>query len=177
MKNRKTWALLGILAAIALPITLAGRLYVQRQEQATVSAEAADAIQETLNQEFLNPEDPSLSADELNAIQNVIDEQMAAFKADDAEKAFSFASPGIRDRFQTADRFLNMVKTEYPSVYRPQSISFEAVEVFHGSPVQVVTLLGPEGQWMTAYYQMEQQADNTWRVAGCFLMPVEGDTI
>ncbi|MBE7382160.1 MAG: DUF4864 domain-containing protein [Leptolyngbya sp. SIO1E4] len=119
----------------------------------------------------------SLSAADLAAIQTVITQQITAFQADEAAMAFSFASPEIQARFQTADQFMDMVRSEYPSVYRPQSVNFEAVEIVQGSPVQAVTLLGPAGQWVTAFYQMERQADDTWRIAGCILIPLPGETI
>ncbi|NEQ43921.1 MAG: DUF4864 domain-containing protein [Leptolyngbya sp. SIOISBB] len=107
----------------------------------------------------------------------VIQQQMAAFQANDAELAFSFASPGIQSQFQTAAQFMAMVQTLYEPVYRPQSVDFGSVELIRGQPVQAVTVLGPDGAWMTAYYRMEQQADNSWRIAGCVLVPVENTTI
>ena len=53
-----------------------------------------------------------------------IEAQLAAFAADDADKAFSYAAPGIRALFITAERFLSMVREGYPVVYRPASVTF-----------------------------------------------------
>lgn len=166
--------LVAILAAIALPLTLLGRKRLQQPVQPSI---AADSLPPALDQEVANPSEPSLSTQDLAAIQATIDQQLAAFQAEDAETAFSFASPDIQAQFQTPDQFMAMVKAQYIPVYRPQSITFEAIKVVHGSPVQAVTLLGPTGQWVTAYYQMEQQTDTTWRIAGCVLVPLAGETI
>ncbi|NER79495.1 MAG: DUF4864 domain-containing protein [Leptolyngbya sp. SIO1D8] len=111
------------------------------------------------------------------AIRGVIEQQIVAFQENQAEIAFGFASPDIQARFQTADQFMEMVRSDYLPVYRPQSVNFEVLEVVQGNPVQSVTLLGPAGEWVTAYYQMEQQRDNTWRIAGCILVPLEGQSI
>src|SRR4051812_41277878 len=58
------------------------------------------------------------------SIRGIIEAQLAAFSADDAEVAFSFASDAIRKTFGTADKFLAMVKASYPVVYRPASVLF-----------------------------------------------------
>lgn len=118
-----------------------------------------------------------LSAQDIETIQGVISEQLAAFQSEDAETAFSYASPDVQQRFQTPQQFMSMVQAAYTPVYQSQSANFEAIEVVQGQPVQAVTLLGPAGEWVTAYYQMERQADKTWRIAGCVLVPLEGQTI
>jgi len=133
------------------------------------------------------PEGPSTSSDAVPpvklatedpaAIQRTIEQQIAAFQAEDADTAFSFASPDIQEQFETADQFMAMVRANYAPVYRPQSVNFKAIEIVQGNPVQAVTLLGPQGEWVTAYYQMEQQSDASWRIAGCVIVPLQGETI
>lgn len=174
MNNRKKWSLLGIVAASVLSITLMGRQNLRQRSQSPVSA---NSLLGGVNRELLDPANPSLSPQDFTAIQETINQQLTAFQEDDAETAFSFASPAIQAQFQSADQFMNMVKAEYLPVYRPQSITFDSLEILDGRPVQAVILLGPAGEWVTAYYQMEQQADETWRIAGCVLFPLEGETI
>lgn len=124
-----------------------------------------------------SPEPTDLSPQDVETIQGVISQQLAAFQSEDAETAFSYASPDVQQRFQTPQQFMLMVQRSYLPVYQSQSVNFEAIAVVQGNPVQAVTLLGPAGEWVTAYYQMEQQADKTWRIAGCVLVPLEGQTI
>lgn len=176
MKRRRVFIALGALVAIALPLTWWGRQqYAKRQSQPAIAVFPSSQQSQT----GTAPEDEAqeLSVADESAIAAVIQQQLEAFQADDAELAFSFASPNVQDKFQTAEQFMTMVKAEYETVYRPQSVNFEEIGWIRGKPIQAVTILGPSGEWMTAYYQMEQQTDQTWRIAGCVLVPMKGETI
>ncbi|MBD2021324.1 DUF4864 domain-containing protein [Leptolyngbya sp. FACHB-36] len=106
-------------------------------------------------------------------IRTVIEQQLQAFRTDDAEAAFSFASPEIRAKFGTASNFIHMVRTTYPAVYRPRSVVFERLVTVQGIPAQEVILLDPDGDLAKALYLMEQQPDGRWKIGGCFLIPVQ----
>ena len=103
------------------------------------------------------------------AIREVIDKQIAAFRRDDGETAFSFAAPSIRHMFGTVDKFMDMVRGGYRPVYRPQAYRFGAITIADGMIVQKVHIVGPDGRAVTAFYIMEKQPDGTWRIAGCSL--------
>src|SRR5436190_671581 len=109
-----------------------------------------------------------VTPDDANAIRGVILSQMEAFVADDAERAFTFASPPIQTMFGTPEVFMDMVRLYYAAVYRPRGVRFgEAVR--HGWGVdQVVALLLPEGDEVTARYQLALY-DGRWRIDGCVL--------
>lgn len=173
MKRRRVYGLIGLLVAIAIPVTGWGR---QRLAESQAD-QSAIAVFPTSKQAPGTSAPLTLTPADEAEIAAVIRQQMEAFQADDAELAFSLASPSIQEQFQTADQFIAMVRSLYEPVYRPQSVDFGAIEFIQGRPVQAVTVLGPEGAWMTAFYQMELQADKTWRIAGCVLAPVEGTTI
>ena len=64
----------------------------------------------------------TLNSEDLTAIREMISDQLAAFVADDGERAFSHASPGIRGLFGNAAAFMAMVRGGYPSVYRAQRV-------------------------------------------------------
>ena len=57
------------------------------------------------------------------AIARVIEDQIAAFRVDDAVGAFGFASPTIRAKFGTPEEFLKMVRAGYFPVYRAQAVT------------------------------------------------------
>lgn len=105
-----------------------------------------------------------------SAIRNVIEGQIAAFRRDDGEAAFGFASPGIQRLFGDAPSFMNMVRGGYQPVYRPRDVAFRDLLRFADQLVQVVAVTGPDGRRMLALYPMEQQADGSWRIAGCQLV-------
>ena len=56
-------------------------------------------------------------------ISAVIMAQLDAFRKDDAKAAFAIASPEIQKRFgQAADRFLTMLKQNYPLHFRSDDV-------------------------------------------------------
>ena len=111
-------------------------------------------------------EPPDVDGD---AIVAVIQGQLNAFQSDQAAKAFSYASPGIQSMFQTPDRFMQMVRTGYSAVYRPQEVQFLDLVDEQGQLAQRVLFVGPDGVPVIAYYFMEQQPDGSWRISGVSL--------
>ena len=111
------------------------------------------------------------------ATRSVVSGQLEAFQKDNATGAFSFASPEIKVAFGTPNNFMRMVKTAYQPVYRPRSVMFEDITTIQGFPAQKVLLLDEDGRLVRALYLMQKQPDGTWRIAGCYLVPVEGETI
>ena len=111
------------------------------------------------------------------AIRVVIEDQLAAFQADDAVRAFSHASPMIRRMFGTPDNFIRMVATGYPPVYRPRTVEFQDIITYHGAPTQRVFLVGPDGKSVIALYVMELQAGGTWKINGWSLVNSEDSMV
>lgn len=109
-----------------------------------------------------------------DAIRAVIEAQLNAFQADDAQLAFSFASPSIQNRFATPANFLAMVKATYQPVYRSQSAVFQETIVDNNVVAQPVLLVDSNDQLFMAVYPMEKQPDGSWRIAGCYLTPTQG---
>ncbi|HEV2677903.1 MAG TPA: DUF4864 domain-containing protein [Aliidongia sp.] len=103
------------------------------------------------------------------AIQAVIRQQLDAFQADDATRAFALASPGIRRQFGDPETFLALVRQGYPMVYRPRETHFGALDEEDGRIVQKVAFVGPDGVLVTALYMMEREPDGSWRIAGCVI--------
>ncbi|MEB3292841.1 MAG: DUF4864 domain-containing protein [Synechococcales bacterium] len=111
------------------------------------------------------------------AIRAVVEAQLNALQRDDANLAFSFASPDIQAMFRTPENFLQMVRTSYEPVYRPRSVIFETIGDLQGTPTQPVLLLSPSGIPVRALYLMEQQRDRRWKINGCYLVPVESQFV
>ena len=104
------------------------------------------------------------------AIQQVITDQIDAFRRDDGTGAFGFASPELQMMFDNPARFMAMVRQGYQPVYHPRSVAFGDVLVVDGNLVQEVAVIGPDGQPRLAEYTMEREPDGTWRIAGCRLL-------
>jgi hypothetical protein len=110
-------------------------------------------------------------------IRAVISSQLEAFQKDDAEGAFSFASSEIQAQFGTPDNFLRMVKAAYQPVYRPRSVMFENITTIEGFPAQQVLLLDRDGNLLRSLYLMKKQSNGKWKITGCYLVPVKGETV
>ncbi len=106
--------------------------------------------------------------------QAVIQAQLNAFAVDDAKRAFSFAAPNVREVFGTPDRFMEMVRSGYPVVYRPAAVAFFKPQALEGSFIQRVQLTDADGGVWLATYQLERQRDKSWRISGCEVVPSEG---
>jgi len=111
------------------------------------------------------------------AIRRTIEGQIEAFEADDADLAFSFASPSIRERFGDASRFIAMVRRGYRPVYRPREVEFTELLDVRGRPTQSLTVIGPDNEVFNAYYVMQRQDDGSWRISGCILRPIGDELI
>jgi Domain of unknown function (DUF4864) len=120
--------------------------------------------------------EPPLSAADERELRAVIEAQLAAFRADDAERAFSYASPAIREQFVSADRFMTMVREGYPVVYRPASVAYLLPESIDGEVVQRVRMTDQRGVAWLAVYRMQRQGDRSWRINGCIVFRDAGRT-
>jgi uncharacterized protein DUF4864 len=114
-----------------------------------------------------------VSSADRTAIRDVIQSQVDAFRRDDGEAAFGYASPGIRRLFGTADTFMDMVRQGYQPVYRPRVFDFREIVSLHGQVTQKVHVVGPDGRPVTAFYPMTQLPDGSWRIDGCYLQAPE----
>ena len=115
-----------------------------------------------------------VSPGERQEIRAVVEAQLAAFAADDAALAFSYAAPAIRSMFQTPERFLAMVRAGYPAVYRPSGVVFLHPVRVEAELIQGVQLTDAAGALWLAVYRLERQPDTSWRINGCDVQPSSG---
>jgi hypothetical protein len=115
-----------------------------------------------------------VSASDARAVRALVEAQLAAFASDDADKAFSLAAPAIQAMFVNPDRFLAMVRQSYPVVYRPASVSFLQPEWIDGKLIQRVQMADEAGAPWMVVYELERQADRSWRIAGCLAARGQG---
>jgi Domain of unknown function (DUF4864) len=115
-------------------------------------------------------------ADEADAraLRAVIEAQLQAFAASDAERAFAFASPSIRAQFGDAATFMAMVQSAYPMLIRPSAISFFQPMPSDGAVWQRVQVRDRAGRLWLATYQLQREASEAWRINGCAVVPDTG---
>ncbi len=114
---------------------------------------------------------PLVQAD-AQAVRRVVEAQLRAMADGDAERAFSYAAPGIRAQFGDAQRFMAMVAGSYPMVVRPvATVFFQPTLDADGDVLQVVQLRDVAGKFWRASYLLVRQPDKQWRIAGCVVAP------
>lgn len=121
-----------------------------------------------------------LAETDARAVRQVVQAQLDAFAADDAERAFSYASASIQTQFGDAATFMAMVRNGYPMVVRPATVSFfqaQADGTADGAPSAVrqeVQMRDREGRLWMATYLLERQAGKGWRISGCVVRADSG---
>ena len=113
---------------------------------------------------------PAQAAEPVDTVQSVIQQQITAFLNDDAATAYSFASPTIRGKFASEEKFFEMVKRGYAPVYRPGNFAFGRSKVDGDMVVQEVLISGPDGKDWTALYQVVKQPDGSFKINGVHMV-------
>ena len=116
----------------------------------------------------------AVSAVAARAVRTVVEAQLAAFAADDAERAFSFASADIRQQFGDATTFMQMVRQGYPMLIRPATTSFLLPTGTEALVLQVIRVRDQGGRAWLAADSVQKQSDDSWRINGCAMRP-DGD--
>ncbi len=113
---------------------------------------------------------PAGAADNVATAQSVILSQVEALGRDDAEAAYSYAAPAIRDMFPQADIFMSMVRQSYAPVYRHRSFEFGEARVSDGQIAQRVHIIDADGVPWEALYTLEQEPNGSVKIIGCVLL-------
>lgn len=103
-------------------------------------------------------------------IQETIQNQIAAFQADDFAKAFTFASPTIKGMFGTPENFGAMVKNGYPMVYRPAEVQMMDLREVAGNLWQRVRITDQAGAGWFLDYMMVETAEG-WQINAVQILP------
>jgi hypothetical protein len=155
-------------AALTAARSIAAMLTAHRMMAAWLVAVSFTAAS-TVHAQAVKPLAPAEAA----AIRTVIESQIAAFRADDAPLAFSYAAPDIRAMFGSPDNFMRMVRQGYPVVYRPVSVLFRPPVDDAGEFIQAVELSDRDGVVWLALYRMQKTKEGSdagqWRIAGVVL--------
>lgn len=107
-------------------------------------------------------------------VTEVIGSQIAAFLNDDAETAFTYASPSIRRIFGTSERFSQMVRQGYPMVWRPAAVRYLQLREVAGNLWQRVMVTDASGAVHLLDYQMVK-TERGWKINAVQLLPGQGE--
>ena len=121
-----------------------------------------------------------LAEPDARAVRRVVEAQLEALAANDAERAFSYASASIRAQFGDAANFMAMVRGGYPMVVRPATVLFFQAQADDGAEGagatvrQTVQLRDREGRFWMATYVLERRAGMGWRISACMVVADSG---
>ena len=101
------------------------------------------------------------------SIEDVISAQIEAFKQEDVEKAFTFASPMIQQLFRSPENFGNMVQNRYPMVWQPSDVSFLRQKNEGDVVYQVIRFFDAKGLGTSFVYEMVR-VSGEWKINGVF---------
>jgi Domain of unknown function (DUF4864) len=108
--------------------------------------------------------------DDQGTIQDIIRDQIEAFRRDDGDTAYSFAAPTLKQYFPTAEGFMAMVRNGYQPIYRAQHFSFGELKQADGKFLQSVDIVGPDGVSWRAIYTFVRQDDGSLKITSCYLV-------
>jgi len=109
-------------------------------------------------------------------IEETINSQFDAFRADDFAAALEFATPNLQRFFQTPENFRSMVSNGYPMVQNPAEVRFLDRRADGPRFYQVVQVVDPKGFTHLLGYLMEQ-TDAGWRIGGVQILDAPGANV
>ena len=108
-------------------------------------------------------------------IEGTINSQFEAFKADDFEGAFTYATPTLQQLFGSPENFKQMVTRGYPMVWRPAEVRYLDLRERGGVMWQKVQITDAKGFTHLLLYKMEQ-TDMGWRIGAVQILEAPGAT-
>ena len=108
-------------------------------------------------------------------IKETIDSQFEAFKADDFDTAFGYATPQLRFLFQSPQNFERMVTQGYPMVHRPAEVRYLELREVAGNLWQKVQITDAKGFMYLLDYKMEETEEG-WRIGAVQILGNPGVT-
>ena len=118
----------------------------------------------------------SFASDDLTTARGVIEKQLVAFLKDDVDEAFSYSTPAVKKAFREPQHFFNMVKHNFPPVYRPGNYAFgRALSETDGATIaQELLITGPNGKSWKAVFVLLRQDDGEYRINTVRLTKLKG---
>ena len=119
------------------------------------------------------PKPHPCTADVKSELTNVIDAQLAAFRADDYAKAYTFAAVEIKDMFTPAD-FEGMVRKSYPVIARSTSVDYGMAFDTGEEAVIYVRVQNTDAKADGQFQYMLKKENGAWKIGGVVEVKPEG---
>ena len=109
----------------------------------------------------------------LQEIHNIISMQIQAFRKNEPEAAYAFASDFIKSKFPTPAIFMAMVKGSYPMIWSPEKYKFLEQRNHASNVIQRVVFTDVDDNLYFFDYLM-LKSDDVWRIHGVYLIQSGG---
>jgi hypothetical protein len=111
------------------------------------------------------------------AIRAVVQAQLEALAADDADTAFALTTADTRSKLGDPATFLQIIKEQFQPIYHHRRAIFSMPEIMAGRILQVVRLTdGDSSVWLAAFL-MQKDQDGNWKVDDCKLFETSSVSI
>jgi len=100
--------------------------------------------------------------------RGVISQQISLFQVDDFDKAFTFASPSIKNIFGTPNNFGKMVRRGFPMVWRTKGVDYLELSLVVDALVQRVMITDKIGEIFILNYIMVE-TNKGWKIRGVII--------
>ena len=94
----------------------------------------------------------------------VVNEQLAAFRADDFPGAYRYATTGVQQKF-TLPQFEQMVRTNYAEMATARRVEFGSVRVQGGTALVQVFFFAADGSARSFLYSLISEGTR-WKISG-----------
>jgi hypothetical protein len=103
------------------------------------------------------------------AVRTVIERQIEALRRDDAQTAFAFVAPRLKQRFVDSGSYMRVIREQFAAILTAKAFSFGDMRETSYGTAQVVSLSDPNGEPWLAFFLMDRDASE-WRVANVVLV-------
>ncbi len=117
-----------------------------------------------------------LSEVERSGIEAAVRGQIRALASRNADEAFNYLTPVIQDFFSGPDAFVATLTRQVPPVMHARGFALAGLEREALDAVQHVLFTGPKGTEWLAQFTVERQSDGSWRIKGCKVDRVQGQS-
>jgi hypothetical protein len=113
------------------------------------------------------PDVVEITGDDARDIRMLVRDQLAAFRAGDAARAYGLCSSGIHETFSTPEELLALIKERYPALTDPRQLTFGGYTITPDGLGQLLEVVDRSGRSTRAVYLVVREAGGAWKVNGC----------
>lgn len=100
----------------------------------------------------------------------IIQQQLDAFKRNDADSAFALASPGLKETYSNPHNFMDSVRSGETPFFKRRMTEYQDFVAAGDDAAQSVVLVDDDSSVWTVVYKLARQPDGSWLIDGVVLV-------